>query len=79
MEPEPYWKLAILDTLYTWLSAELLNYAHVNLPLDILGIPFVCLFDKFWPLYVNFSGVFLDYRYFPHKSIFLSSDIQIHL
>lgn len=44
MEPEPYWKLAILDTSYTWLSAELLNYAHVNLPLEILGIPFVCLF-----------------------------------
>lgn len=41
MDPETHWELVMPDTSYTWLSAELLNYAHGNLP---LGILFLLLF-----------------------------------
>jgi len=46
MDPETHWKLVTLDTLYIWLSAELLNYDHGNL---LLGIPFLLsLFGLFF-------------------------------
>lgn len=41
MDPETHWELVMPDTSYTWLSAELLSYAHGNLP---LGILFLLLF-----------------------------------
>lgn len=70
MDPETHWKLVILGTLYIWLSAELLNDAHGNLP---LGIP--SFFCKSCPLRVKFSGAFTDCRYFPDKFIFLKAVI----
>lgn len=70
MDATTHWKLVTLDTLYIWLSTELLNDGHGNLP---RGIPF--FFCKSWPLYVKFSGAFRGYRCFPDKFIFLRAVI----